>query len=92
MSRFSSVDIVIMLLTCLVSVLLILSTIGIIIGKITHPEIDFTGGEKVIGNIITTVVGALVGFVGGRATGRAEGANGNGKVAVQPPEKQEETE
>jgi hypothetical protein len=74
----STVDIVIILLAGMVGATLTLGTIGIIIGKITHPEVDFAGGEKVVGNIIQTIVGALVGFVGGRATGRMEEAKANG--------------
>jgi hypothetical protein len=71
----STIDIVIILLTTMVAVVLILSTLGIIFGKLIRPEADFRGGAEVVGNIMTTIVGALVGFVGGRATGRLE-ANG----------------
>jgi hypothetical protein len=71
----STIDIVIILLASMVSVILIVGTLGIVIGKITHPEVDYAGGEKVIGSIVQTIVGALVGFIGGRATGRME-ANG----------------
>jgi hypothetical protein len=75
----STIDIVIILLTGMVAAILILSTVGVIVGKLTHPETNFAGGEKVIGNIVQTIVGALVGFVGGRATGRMEEAKSNGK-------------
>jgi hypothetical protein len=71
----STIDIVIILLTSMVALILILATVGIIVGKLTHPTTDFAGGEKVVGSIVQTIVGALVGFVGGRATGRME-ANG----------------
>ncbi len=74
----STVDVVIILLTTMVALVLILGTIGIVIGKLTHPTQDFAGSERVVGNIVTTVVGALVGFVGGRATGRMEEAKSNG--------------
>ena len=56
----------------------VIAMIGIIIGKIVHPDLDVQAGGEVIANVVTTIVGALIGFVGGRATGRWEEAK-NGK-------------
>ncbi len=73
-----TIDIVIILMASMVAAVLILATVGSIISKMTHPELDLHGAEQAVGNIVTTVVGALVGFVGGRATGRMEEAKANG--------------
>jgi len=75
----STIDIVIILMTTMVALVLIISTLGIVVGRMVHPEADFKSGAEVIGNIVTTVVGALVGFIGGRATGKLE-ANGGTKT------------
>lgn len=53
--------------------------IGVIILRLFRPEVDVRGAGSVIGNVLTTLVGALVGFVGGRATGRMEEAKANGE-------------
>jgi hypothetical protein len=74
----STIDIVIILLTSMVALVLIISTVGIVVGKLIHPGQNFAGGEKVIGNLVTTVVSALIGFAGGRATGRMEEKAANG--------------
>jgi hypothetical protein len=60
----------------MVAVSMIIATVGIIVGKILRPETDTKVAVELLGNVITTVVGALVGFIGGRAAGRIEGANG----------------
>jgi len=71
----STVDVVVILLAGMVAITILLATIGIILARILHPDLDMTkGGEAILG-VITTVVGALVGFVGGRAVGKNE-ANG----------------
>jgi hypothetical protein len=71
----STVDIVVILFALMIGTVLFLGTIGIIIGKVVHPEIDSTRATEMIAGVVTTIVGALVGFVGGRAVGRTE-ANG----------------
>jgi len=79
MKNRSAIDIVIILMTAMVAAVLVISTLAISIGRMIHPEADFKSGAEVIGNIVTTVVGALVGFIGGRATGKLE-ANGKEKT------------
>lgn len=71
----NTTDIVVILMTGMVGVVLLLATLGIIIGKIVNPESDISAGSEAVGNITTTIVGALMGFIGGRATGKLE-ANG----------------
>jgi len=74
----SAVDVVVILMATMVALTILLATVGIIVARILHPELDMTkGGEAILG-VITTVVGALVGFVGGRAVGKNE-ANGTSK-------------
>jgi len=75
--RRPAVDVVVILLTAMVGITLVTSVIGVLILRIVHPQTDVSRGAEVIGNIVTTVVGALVGFIGGRATGRLEQANGS---------------
>ena len=72
----STIDIVVLILTGVVGATVVIAMIGIIIGKIVHPDLDVQAGGEVIANVVTTIVGALIGFVGGRATGRWEQANG----------------
>jgi hypothetical protein len=71
-------DVVVILMTAMVGVTLILIVIGAVILKLERPDIDLKGAGQVVGNILTTVVGALVGFIGGRAAGRMEEAKANG--------------
>jgi hypothetical protein len=77
----STIDVVVILMTSMVGLTLVLIVVGAIILKLERPEIDLKGAGQVVGNILTTLVGALVGFVGGRATGRMEEriSNGNNK-------------
>jgi len=72
----STLDIVVILLTAMVSLTIVLSAMGIIVMRMTHPNVDVQKGADVIGNVIQTVVGALVGFIGGRAVGKLEATNG----------------
>jgi len=59
----------------MVSFTIFAATIATIIGKVSNPNLDVARVSELLGNTITTVVGALVGFIGGRAIGRTE-ANG----------------
>jgi hypothetical protein len=74
----STFDIVVILLTATVGMTMVLIVSGVIILRLVRPEVDVKGAGTVIGNVLTTLVGALVGFVGGRATGRMEEAKANG--------------
>jgi hypothetical protein len=74
----STFDIVVILLTATVGMTMVLVVSGVIILRLVRPEVDVKGAGTVIGNVLTTLVGALVGFVGGRATGRMEEAKANG--------------
>lgn len=66
----------------MVALSVIILTIGLIVTKLTNPQLDTRAGSELLGNIVTTVVGALVGFIGGRAAGRVEGAaSANGREA-----------
>lgn len=58
--------------TMLVCTVLGLITLGIIIAKIIHPEVDFSKAGEAINNVISTIVGALVGFISGRIYGKRE--------------------
>jgi hypothetical protein len=71
----STVDVVVILLSAMVSFTIFAAAMGTIIGKIINPKMETTNAAELIANTITTVVGALVGFIGGRAVGRNE-ANG----------------
>ena len=72
----SSIDVVVIILTCTIAGTLVVSIIGLVIMKLIHPEADTSRGAEAVSNIVTTIVGALVGFIGGRATGKYESANG----------------
>ena len=76
----STIDLVVIMMTASIGVVLIITLLGIIAGKLIHPGLDVSRGAEALTNVTTTIVGALVGFIGGRATGRME-ANGeaNGK-------------
>jgi uncharacterized membrane protein YeaQ/YmgE (transglycosylase-associated protein family) len=63
-------------MTGLVCTVLMLVTIGIVIAKLIHPELDFSKAGEAINNIISTIVGALVGFISGRIYGKREQQNG----------------
>lgn len=72
----SATDAVVLTLTWVVAGTIMVLVIGLVIGRIMHPEIEYRAVAEMIEHITTTVVGALVGFIGGRAAGRVEGANG----------------
>jgi hypothetical protein len=74
----STFDIVVILLTATVGLTMVLVVAGVIMLRLFRPEVDVKGAGTVIGNVLTTLVGALVGFVGGRATGRMEEKAANG--------------
>ena len=74
----SAADIVVIVFAVMVTLNIIIATVGIVVGKMLHPELSFDRGVELLSSVITTVVGALVGFIGRRATGRLEGANGDG--------------
>jgi hypothetical protein len=76
MRERTTVDLVVIVFTLMVAFSVFSATVGIIVGKIVHPEIDVSPAGEIIAGIIETVVGALIGFVGGRAVGRNE-ANGS---------------
>jgi len=80
----STIDVVVIMMTLIIGMVLLLTLLGIIVGKLSHPGMDVSRGAEALTNVTTTIVGALVGFIGGRATGRWEGANGkeltNGKT------------
>lgn len=71
----STTEWVIILLSGLIAAFVIILLLGVVISKLIHPEVDPRNAIELLGNIITTVVGAVVGFVGGRAAGKLE-ANG----------------
>jgi hypothetical protein len=72
-------DVVVVLFSAMVCLSVVIGTLTVIIAKIIHPQVDISRATEIIGNVLTTVVGALVGFVGGRATGKSE-ANGNSQI------------
>jgi hypothetical protein len=74
----STVDTVVVILAATVGMVLIISTLGVVIGRMLFPQADYRGGAEALGNITTTLVGALVGFIGGRAQGKFEEAKANG--------------
>lgn len=76
----STFDIVVILLTTTVGLTMVFIVAGVIVLRLFRPEVDVQGAGTVIGNVLTTLVGALVGFVGGRATGRMEEAKANGRA------------
>jgi hypothetical protein len=79
----ATIDVVVILLTMTIGVAIVMSIIGVLILKLRDPGMDVKGASSVVGNILTTVVGALVGFIGGRATGRMEERISNGSPQSQ---------
>lgn len=75
--RRSTVDLVVIILSCTIGIVLTVSVLGVLVMRVIHPGADVSRGAEAISNITTTIVGALVGFIGGRATGRWEGQNGD---------------
>ena len=75
----STFDIVVVILAATVGLTVMLVVLGVIMLRLFRPEVDVKGAGAVIGNILTTLVGALVGFIGGRATGKMEERIANGE-------------
>ena len=71
----STIDIVVITFTFLISIVLIVTVVGAIVGKIIRPNLDTGAVTEFINLMASNIIGALVGFVGGRAVGRQE-ANG----------------
>jgi len=74
----STTDLVVILLTVLVSSVLLVLVVGAVVARFVHPAIEMKDVAELTMNTISTIVGALVGFIGGRAVGRTE-ANGDHK-------------
>lgn len=72
----STTDLVVLSFTGLVCTVLVFVTIGIVIAKLIHPELDFSKANEAINNLLSTIVGALVGFISGRIHGQHEQQNG----------------
>lgn len=75
----SAIDIVIIVMSMMVTGVVLLTVIGVCLIRFYHPETDVKGAAQIIGNVVTTIVGALVGFIGGRAQGKMEVRNGDSK-------------
>jgi xanthosine utilization system XapX-like protein len=71
----SAMDIVVLIWGITVAVTLLLGTIGVLTGKLIHPQMDIVNGAETI----ATIVAAMVGFIGGRTVGKAEANEANGK-------------
>jgi hypothetical protein len=67
----STMDIVILIWSMTVAATLLISVIGVILGKLFRPDVAVTGAAEIIANMIM----AIIGFIGGRTVGKAE-ANG----------------
>lgn len=68
----STIDLVVLILTALVSLVLFVLIVGTVIARVVHPELEMNQAAELTMNTVSTIVGALVGFIGGRATGRLE--------------------
>jgi hypothetical protein len=69
---------VVILFAAMVSGTILIAVVGLIVGKVIHPNVDTSRGTELVAGTVQTIVGALVGFIGGRAAGRLE-ANGGTK-------------
>lgn len=79
LGKRSTTDLVVLILTVLVSVVLVLMILAGSIGKIIRPELDMSRISESVNQTISAIVGALIGFVGGRAYGRHEQITNNGE-------------
>jgi hypothetical protein len=68
----STTDLVVLAIIAIVGVILILTSVGVMLVEIFHPEVDTDPIIEAESEILAVLVGALVGFVGGRHAGRSE--------------------
>jgi hypothetical protein len=77
--KWSTIDIVVILLTGTVCLTLFLAVVGTMAAKIFNPQLDVKMASEIIGSNIGVITGALVGFLGGRSIGREEARNNEKK-------------
>jgi hypothetical protein len=59
-------DLLILLLAGLVVATVLISTVGVVVVEIAHPEADTHTAGAVIANIVNTLVGLVAGYLAGR--------------------------
>lgn len=67
-----AVDIVIILVTAVISALLLLTAVAVILIELIHPSTDTSDLIRMESEILGVLVGAVVGVIGGRGIGKAE--------------------
>jgi uncharacterized membrane protein YfcA len=72
LSKRTTAEIIVLLFTFLICVVMFVVTLGTIIAKMVHPEMEVSKAAEAINNMLSTIIGALVGFISGRAYGRRE--------------------
>jgi putative flippase GtrA len=75
----SMIEIVVLMLSCVVSFSLLFLVVGAVLLRLIHPTAEMKPAAELVTNIISTIIGALVGFIGGRAAGKMEAQNGTPK-------------
>jgi len=71
----TTIEIVVLIFTCVVSFSVTFLVVGAVVMRIIHPDSEIKPAAELVTNMISTIVGALLGFISGRATGILE-ANG----------------
>lgn len=71
-TKRSTTDIVVLMLTVLICVVMVITVVGVTIIRIVHPELEVQRAAEAVNNMLSTIIGALVGFISGRAVGRRE--------------------
>ena len=71
----SAIEIVMLVWASTVAVFLLITTVGVITGKILHPEIDASGAVGLIANVVMAIIGYVGGYFSGKREGKME-ANG----------------
>ena len=64
----SAMDIVVLVWGFTVAATLLIGVLGVVIGKVLHPEMNVSAGAETIATIVAT----MTGFIGGRAVGKWE--------------------
>jgi purine-cytosine permease-like protein len=77
-------DLVIVFMAGIIGLCVILGVLGLVALKIADPDEDIDTSVKVIGDILTVMLGAVIGFVAGKASTNGVNGNGNGN-GTKPP-------
>jgi hypothetical protein len=68
----STTEIVVLMLTALISVVLLIMVLGAVTARILYPQMELLSITEAVSQMLSTIIGGVVGFISGRAYGRHE--------------------